>query len=57
MFVQCMKDYCLAHALSTLFAILMKWLSLVASTTLYNKMIVIITFQMELQKNKHLTKK
>lgn len=57
MFVQCMKDYCLAHALSTLFAILMKWLSLVASTVVYKKMVEIITFQMESQNSKHLTRK
>ncbi|CAH1427764.1 unnamed protein product [Lactuca virosa] len=57
MVVHCINNSILTHALMTFFAILMKRLSLVGSTVMFNKTTEIITFQMESKRNKRLNKK
>lgn len=57
MLVQCLNEFVLHHALSTSFAIPMKWLSLAYTTTVYNKSMEVITFQMESKGKKNLSKK
>lgn len=56
MLVQVINDSILTHSLTTSFVVPMKWLSLAASTTLYNKSMGIITFKMESNKSKWLNK-
>lgn len=54
--IQCLNDSALAHALSSSFAIPMHWLLLACSTTVYNKNIEVVTFQMESKGTKRLLK-
>lgn len=57
MLVQVMNDSVLTYTLTALFAIPMKWLSLVDSTVVYNRTTELVTFHVTSNKTKRLMNK
>lgn len=57
MIILVLSNFVLNHALSSSFAIPMQWPSLVASTTVHNKIMEMVTFRLISNKTKKLTKK